>query len=196
MKTVETKRLILIPPAEAVPKNEQGFSGSWQITLRKTGETVGELHFFGPPKDGEAEIHFVIAESHRRQGYAAEAVQAAMHWAFQNPQLYFILGKVDIDDEASMRALEKLGFNACGSSENCVRFEKERPASAHLGTYLCIYTGLGLCFGAALKNVALGLCIGVALGLSLGVTLDANDKKKRKVILEARARRSDAEKHE
>ena len=36
---------------------------------------------------------------------------------------------------------------------------------------LCLGMGVGLCFGAAMDNIALGMCIGMGVGLCFSVAL-------------------------
>ena len=158
----------------------------WKICLAKDGETVGSLGFCGAPENAEVEIGYGIDEPYRKQGYATEAVKAAMEWAFTQEGVYFVTAETQPDNIASQRVLEKLGFKKYGEGKEGPRFENEKPVMAYTAVFMCLYLGVGLCFGTALQNVAIGMCIGIALGLSMGAALDAQDKKKREEI---RARR-------
>ena len=133
--TLETKRLIIYPAdrermesfiaAETDPELRKAYQemleGSlnhpgqwawyamWMIELRN-GSHIGDLCFKGLDETGTAEIGYGILEEYRGQGYAAEAVQAALSWAFQTPDVMVIEAETAIDNAASQRVLEKCGF--------------------------------------------------------------------------------------
>ena len=56
----------------------------WMIELRD-GTHIGDLCFKGLGANGTTEIGYGIFEEHQGQGYAAEAVGAAVNWAFEEP---------------------------------------------------------------------------------------------------------------
>ena len=85
----------------------------WIIELRN-GTHIGDLCFKGLDSNGVAEIGYGILEEYQGQGYATEAVKAALRWAFQNPNVTAIEAETDADNAASKRVLEKCGFIANG----------------------------------------------------------------------------------
>ncbi|MBR0237560.1 MAG: GNAT family N-acetyltransferase [Thermoguttaceae bacterium] len=85
----------------------------WVIELRD-GTHIGDLCFKGLDSSGVAEIGYGILEEYQGQGYATEAVEAALRWAFQNPNVTVIEAETDDDNAASKRVLEKCGFVANG----------------------------------------------------------------------------------
>ena len=85
----------------------------WIIELRN-GTHIGDLCFKGLDSNGVAEIGYGILEEYQGQGYATEAVKAALRWAFQNPNVTAIEAETDADNAASKRVLEKCGFLANG----------------------------------------------------------------------------------
>ena len=85
----------------------------WIIELRN-GTYIGDLCFKGLDSNGVAEIGYGILEEYQGQGYATEAVKAALRWAFQNPNVTAIEAETDADNAASKRVLEKCGFLANG----------------------------------------------------------------------------------
>jgi len=52
----------------------------------------------------------------------------------------------------------------------------------HLGFGLSVGIGIGVSIGSAMENIAIGVAIGVAIGLTVGSALEANARKKNKVI--------------
>ena len=85
----------------------------WIIELRN-GTHIGDLCFKGLDSNGVAEIGYWILEEYQGQGYATEAVEAALSWAFQNPNVTAIEAETEDDNAASKRVLEKCGFLANG----------------------------------------------------------------------------------
>ena len=99
----------------------------WRIE-RKDGTPVGDLCFKGLSPNGIAEIGYGITEAHQRQGYASEAVNAAVAWAFQTLELRTVEAETAPENAASQRVLEKCGFTANGETgEEGPRFVKNRP---------------------------------------------------------------------
>ena len=93
--------------------NQWEWYAIWIIELRD-GTHIGDLCFKGLDSNGVAEIGYGILEEYQGQGYATEAVKAALRWAFQNPNVTAIEAETDADNAASKRVLEKCGFVANG----------------------------------------------------------------------------------
>lgn len=84
----------------------------WMIEL-KDGTHIGELCFKGI--DGSSsEIGYGIAEDYQGFGYATEAVTAISSWAFAQNTISCVTAKVDPDNLASIKVLEKSGFEPTG----------------------------------------------------------------------------------
>ena len=98
----------------------------WLID-RKDGAHVGDLSFKGLNPDGSAEIGYGIDPAFWGQGYATEAVGAAVDWAFAQQGVTKIEAETDPENVASQRVLAKCGFAATGTSgEEGPRFERKR----------------------------------------------------------------------
>lgn len=163
------------------PKNRLWYT-DWRVMRRADKAEVGSLGFKGPPKDGRVEIGYGVETGFRRQGYAEEAVRAAVEWAFGQEGVYAVEAETDPENAASQALLAKLGFLPAGSGAEGPRFRLLRPKSAYLSIFPCLGVGCGLCFGAALGSLALGMAFGMAVGLAVGAALDAGEKKKRAAL--------------
>lgn len=98
----------------------------WMIE-RHDGEHVGDLCFKGLSKNGVAEIGYGIEEEYRGQGYATEAVRAAISWAFEHPGVEKIEAEAEADNAASQRVLDKCYFQASGEmGEEGPRYYRKR----------------------------------------------------------------------
>lgn len=86
----------------------------WMIELRD-GTRVGELCFKGLDASGMAEIGYGIWEEYQGQGYATEAVGAAVTWALRQPGVKRVEAETEPDNRASRRVLEKCGFLLTGT---------------------------------------------------------------------------------
>ena len=100
----------------------------WTIA-RKDGVPVGDLCFKGFNPDGSVEIGYGIAERYRGQGYASEAVMAAVDWALRQPCVTRVEAETEPNNRISQRVLEKCGFVPNGLvGEEGPRFVKHSAA--------------------------------------------------------------------
>ena len=86
----------------------------WMIELQD-GTHIGDLCFKGLSANGMAEIGYGILEEYQGQGYATEAVGAAVNWAFQQPGVTRVEAETEPGNRASQRVLEKCGFLSTGT---------------------------------------------------------------------------------
>ncbi len=86
----------------------------WMVGL-KDGTHVGDLSFKGFNKDGSVEIGYGTLDAYQGQGYAAEAVAAAVNWALAQPGVTRVEAETEPDNRASQRVLEKCGFLPTGT---------------------------------------------------------------------------------
>jgi len=85
------------------------------IVLADTGALVGTVnlyHFFA--QNRRCEIGYALGSGHWGQGYASEALEAAIGYAFQGLDLNRIEADIDPRNGASAAVLERLGFRKEG----------------------------------------------------------------------------------
>jgi ribosomal-protein-alanine N-acetyltransferase len=85
------------------------------VELVRGGQLIGTVnlhHFFNQNK--RCELGYAIASAHWGQGYASEALEAALEHGFREVGLNRIEADIDPRNEASGRVLEKLGFRKEG----------------------------------------------------------------------------------
>lgn len=94
----------------------------WAITMKESGEVVGHVGL-GPKEElgGEVEIGYAVSQRFAGQGFATEAAQATVSWAFHQGGLDSLAALVLPDNGASASVLEKIGFAPCGTldAEHC-----------------------------------------------------------------------------
>ncbi len=102
----------------------------WYFVLhnRVTGHRVliGDGGFKGPPDvDGAVELGYSLLRPYWNRGYATEAVQALLEWAFDSPEVRGVFAEAQMGNTASIRVLQKAGFEEVGpgSERSLLRFE-------------------------------------------------------------------------
>lgn len=89
---------------------------------------IGIAGFKGPPQEGMVEIGYSILDAYHRRGYATEAVNAFLRFAFGNPLVYEVMAETFPDLVASIGVLENCGFRLVGpgSDDGVIRFRVKR----------------------------------------------------------------------
>ncbi len=78
------------------------------------GTHVGDLCFKGLDDGKNPEIGYGINEEFRGRGYATEAAELAIKWAFEHPEVKAVEAETDPENVASQKVLAKCGFKATG----------------------------------------------------------------------------------
>jgi RimJ/RimL family protein N-acetyltransferase len=139
--TIETSslKLVLESPEEVrarieamSPSEKAQLSGDWlalvesatsadpwihgfALVQRTDATVVGSCGFKGPPTpDGVVEIAYGLAPEYQGKGYATEAAQALVSYAFSNSQVRVVRAHTLPETNASTRVLAKCGFRRIG----------------------------------------------------------------------------------
>ena len=86
----------------------------FRLLDRESGAIVGTCSFKGPPQDGSVEIAYGIAPEQQGKGYATEAAQALVDYAFSHGEVRLARAHTLPDASASKRVLAKCGFRYVG----------------------------------------------------------------------------------
>jgi RimJ/RimL family protein N-acetyltransferase len=92
--------------------------GYWAVERKGDDRMVAQVGFadfkrdMTPSIEGLPEMGWVFARDTHGQGYASEAVAAALAWADQALKGSEITAIIDTDNAASIRVAEKAGFSA------------------------------------------------------------------------------------
>lgn len=103
----------MLAGCRAHPENRQWYA-VWFIRLYN-GEVVGDYCFKGLQPDGSVEIGYGLLPQYWGNGYATEAIIAAVEWAIKQPGVKRIEAETDPDNAASQRVLQKAGFFPTGA---------------------------------------------------------------------------------
>lgn len=93
-----------------------------QVSLRWTDATAGQ-----------GEIRFAFNPEYRRQGFAAEAVQAVITFAFDELRLHRVFARCAGSNEASARLLKGLGMRLEAHYREHALFQGEWDEELHFG---------------------------------------------------------------
>lgn len=85
----------------------------WAATVvdRGTLEAIGQVGCVAPPDDdGVVEIRYATNADQRDRGVATEAGGAFVDWLLARPDVRAVAAECRVDNAASVRVIEKLGF--------------------------------------------------------------------------------------
>jgi RimJ/RimL family protein N-acetyltransferase len=100
---------------EIADSNEKETMIKWGLALRDSNLVIGTTTLFNLSLDnGRAEIGYAMASAHWGKGYMNEALSALVSHAFDVMNLRRLEADVDPRNAASIRTLERLGFQREG----------------------------------------------------------------------------------
>ncbi|MFD1356985.1 GNAT family N-acetyltransferase [Fictibacillus halophilus] len=97
--------------------------GVWFVIEKETGKIIGDIGFKGKPVDQTVEIGYGIIPSAQGKGYATEAVKGIIDWALSTKLVRKVVAECLEDNIASIKVLEKLGFERTGTDENMLKWK-------------------------------------------------------------------------
>lgn len=83
--------------------------GMWALELKETGEFIGRAGLMNPDGWPDLELGWMLKPEHRHQGYATEAGNASLDFAWNQLHARRVISLVRIGNEASDRVAERLG---------------------------------------------------------------------------------------
>jgi ribosomal-protein-alanine N-acetyltransferase len=117
----------------------------WAAVLRANDQYVGRCGLYPHIKrgagmvGGEAALSFYFGRKHWGQGLASEAAAAFIEFGWEELQLSRIVATVQVENGASVRILEKLGFDLIaterGSSRSFFTFALANPGFLAKGKF-------------------------------------------------------------
>lgn len=121
-------------------QRQEGYGrlGVWATVLKSSGQYIGRCglyaHIDGTGKmvADEASLSFYIARAYWAQGLASEAGAAFVEFGWKQLRLSRIVTTVQVENAASVRILEKLGFDLIATERgqrSFFKFALENPES-------------------------------------------------------------------
>ena len=105
--------------------------GMWYIILvdGERREAIGNIGFKGKPDENNTvETGYSIMETHQRNGFASEAVNGLLKWAFNQPNVDKVIAETLNEGLLSQKVLKNNGFTFVGegSEPGVIRFELKK----------------------------------------------------------------------
>jgi [ribosomal protein S5]-alanine N-acetyltransferase len=91
--------------------------GVWLMIRTDDSTLIGDLGFGGKSEGQELELGYEVLKAYRNQGYATEAVQALIDFAFTQLEAKKIIAHTPEDNVASIQIMEKLEMRNLGIVE-------------------------------------------------------------------------------
>lgn len=88
------------------------------VEQQETGKMIGKLYFSRQECSSIYEIGYTFNRNYWGKGYAREAVQALMQYAFTEMQATCIYATADVKNQRSCRLLEMSGFRLKSKTES------------------------------------------------------------------------------
>ena len=90
--------------------NEQPGIGRWAMRLKSDGSFIGSFAIIPVQNSSDLQLGYSLLRSTRGKGYASEAVQGGIKYAFEQLKLASIAAITEIDNHASQKVLLRSGF--------------------------------------------------------------------------------------
>lgn len=84
---------------------------AWAVTLKETGEYVGECHLSKIVDNYLGDIGYLIRKAFWGKGYASEAVTAVIEYCARELKLRRLCALIDNNNERSKKLITKAGFS-------------------------------------------------------------------------------------
>ena len=84
--------------------------GQWSVVEKSTGEVIGFVGFYHPPREWPGvDLGWVVHRSRWGHGFATEAAIAALGWIWEHTPIDRIISLIAPDDLRSIRVATKIG---------------------------------------------------------------------------------------
>lgn len=90
-------------------QQENGFC-RWAVLSKENQEIIGSCGFARPHGTKEIELGYLFARKFWGRGFATEAAKACLRYGFEQLKFDEIIALTDLENAASQKVLEKIGF--------------------------------------------------------------------------------------
>ncbi|BAY82352.1 hypothetical protein NIES267_18310 [Calothrix parasitica NIES-267] len=101
---------------EVIERRKQGFESGrgirWGITCKEDNYLIGSCGFTWIKEANAAEVGYELASQFWQQGIMSEALNAILKYAFENKGIEFVIAEIMLENVASRKLLQKLGFQS------------------------------------------------------------------------------------
>lgn len=101
--------------------------GVWLVITKENNTIIGDIGFKGKPNsENTVEVGYGIIPSAQNKGYATEAVNEIINWAFTNDDVNKVVAECLHDNIPSIKVLEKLNMNKIGTVNDMLKWELKK----------------------------------------------------------------------
>lgn len=101
---------------------------SWMIIKKDTSEIIGDLGFKGfDIEEKNLDLGYGIIKEERRKGYAVEAVNELIKWAFSNKKIKEITANCSTENMSSINLLNKFNFRQVKTENDMIYWNLINP---------------------------------------------------------------------
>lgn len=106
---------------KAIAKDRAASKEYWAVCLKENGKLIGNLYLL-EKEQRNWEIGYVFNRAYQHKGYATEAVQAIVRYAFVKQDAHRITAYCNPENKPSWTLLERVGFQLEGHFRKNVYF--------------------------------------------------------------------------
>ncbi|MCK9282265.1 MAG: GNAT family N-acetyltransferase [Melioribacteraceae bacterium] len=124
----ETKDAILslFLPNIVDAKKDPHFYTMWIVIEKTQKAMIGGICFHGEPNEnGEAEIGYGTDTEYRNKGYMTETISGMISWIRENKKIKIIKAETEIENQSSIKVLEKNNFKVIEQIDKAVFLKLE-----------------------------------------------------------------------
>lgn len=107
--------------SKVVERRIKGFKSGrgirWAITRKEDNYLIGSCGFTWLKEINAAEVSYELKNQFWRQGIMSEALSIILQYGFDSREIQFVIAEVMLENLASRKLLEKLGFQSLGILE-------------------------------------------------------------------------------
>jgi [ribosomal protein S5]-alanine N-acetyltransferase len=93
--------------------------GVWLVINKDDNTIIGDIGFKGKPdSENIVEVGYGIVPAAQNKGFATEAVNEILKWAFSSDNVKKVVAECLIDNISSIKVLEKLNMKRIGIKDN------------------------------------------------------------------------------
>lgn len=104
--------------SKVIERRAKGFESGrgirWAIVHKQNNSLIGSCGFTWHDEANAAEVGYELKSQFWRQGIMSEALNAILQYGFSSREIQFVIAEVMLENVASKRLLEKLGFQSQG----------------------------------------------------------------------------------
>lgn len=98
--------------------------GTWFVMDHTRQQIIGDVGFKSKPdQDGVVEMLYQISHDAQGNGFATEALDAMIHWALAQDEVYKVTAKCESHNDAAIHVFKKLKMTPTATHHNVLQWE-------------------------------------------------------------------------